>query len=183
MEKPASEAPTVLTRGHPVLARRSDPVSDLRSSEFQEFLDTLIQSGEKNLGVGIAAPQVGKNLRAFILAPKPSPRYPDAPYWDPTPIINPEILETFGPREKSWEGCLSVPGFRGRVPRHQGLRVRYLNRFGDAQEAVFADFVARIFQHEFDHLEGILYPERMDKEDRLLDLEEFFAETGVRVPR
>ena len=173
----------VLTRGNPVLAKKSDPVRDILNPEFQKFLDDLIQSGEENMGVGIAAPQVGKNLRAFILAPHPSSRYPDSPTMDPTPIVNPEILEFLGPMEKDWEGCLSVPGFRGKVPRSQSIRVRYLDRRGTAQETTLEGFVARIFQHEFDHLEGVLYPERMDKEDRLLNLDEFFTETGIRVPR
>ncbi len=173
----------LLKRGDPLLARKSDPVPDIRSPEFQKFLDDLITSGEENLGVGIAAPQVGKNLRAFILAPKPSVRYPESPSMDPTPIVNPEILETFGPVEKDWEGCLSVPGFRGKVPRQHGLRARFLDRFGAPHEILLEGFVARIFQHEFDHLEGILYPERMEKEDHLLDLDEFFAETGIRVLR
>lgn len=99
------------------------------------------------------------------------------------PIINPEILGTFGPIEKDWEGCLSVPGFRGKVPRSHGLHVRFLDRTGASHTMSLEGFVARVFQHELDHLDGILYPERMDKEDRLLDLDEFFAETGVRVPR
>jgi peptide deformylase len=174
---------TLLTRGNPVLARRSDPVTDILSPEFQDFLDDLIRSGEEHMGVGIAAPQVGKSLRAFILAPKPSQRYPDSPSMEPTPIVNPEILESFGPQEKDWEGCLSVPGFRGKVPRAHGVHVRFLDRAGRAHELTLEGFVARIFQHELDHLDGILYPQRMDPEDKLLDLEEFFAETGIRVPR
>jgi len=174
--------PLVL-RGNPLLAKKSDPVEDIRSPEFQQFLDELILSGEENMGVGIAAPQVGKNLRAFILAPKPSARYPHSPHIAPAPIIHPEILELYGPVEKDWEGCLSVPGFRGLVPRHHGVRVRFLDRFGVAHQATYEGFVARIFQHEFDHLEGILYPDRMDQEDRLFDLEEFFAETGVRLEK
>ncbi len=174
---------TLLARDNPSLARRSDPVTDIQSPEFQGFLDDLIRSGEEHLGVGIAAPQVGKNLRAFILAPKPSKRYPQAPSMEPTPIVNPVILGSFGPVEKDWEGCLSVPGFRGLVPRSHGVHVRFLDRTGAAHELSLEGFVARVFQHEFDHLEGILYPERMAPEDRLLDLDEFFAETGIRVPR
>ena len=174
---------SLLKRDNPLLAKRSEIAEDILNPEFQKFLDDLIFSGEENMGVGIAAPQVGKNRRAFILAPKPSARYPNSVTMDPTPIINPEILEMSGPVEKDWEGCLSVPGFRGKVPRSQGVRVRFLDRTGAAHEMSLEGFVARIFQHEFDHLEGILYPERMDKEDRLLDLDEFFAETGIRVPK
>jgi peptide deformylase len=158
-------------------------VADLLAPEFQRFLDDLIASGESHSGVGIAAPQVGRNLRAFILALKPSARYPHSPHLEPLPILNPEILSTFGPVEKDWEGCLSVPGFRGLVPRPRGVRARFLDRAGRTQETALEGFPARVFQHEFDHLEGILYPERMEPGDRLLDLDEFFAETGIRVER
>lgn len=174
---------SLLARGTPSLTQRSTIVEDILNPEFQKFLDDLIASGEENMGVGIAAPQVGKNLRAFILAPKPSARYPNSVTMDPTPIINPEILEMSGPVEKDWEGCLSVPGFRGKVPRSHGIRARFLDRLGTSHEITLEGFVARIFQHEFDHLEGILYPERMEKDDRLLTLDEFFAETGIRVPK
>lgn len=173
---------TLLKPGTSSLTRRSDPVDDILSPEFQKFLDDLILSGEENMGVGIAAPQVGKNFRAFILAPKPSARYPHSVTLDPMAIVNPVILESFGPVEKDWEGCLSVPGFRGRVPRFHGVRASFLDRTGTARELSLEGFVARIFQHEIDHLDGILYPDRMEKEDRLLNLEEFFDETGIRVP-
>jgi len=173
----------LVPREDPDLHKRSETVQDIQNPEFQTFLDDLIASGEENMGVGIAAPQVGKNLRAFILAPKPSARYPQATAMEPTPIINPVILEKFGPVEKDWEGCLSVPGFRGKVPRSHGVHVRFLDRTGTAHELSLEGFVARVFQHEFDHLEGILYPERMEAEDKLLSLEEFFAETGIQVPK
>lgn len=173
----------LLARENPVLTHRAHSVEDILNPEFQKFLDDLILSGEEYMGVGIAAPQVGQSVRAFILAPKPSARYPDSPTLEPTPIINPVILEKFGSVEKDWEGCLSVPGFRGKVPRHHGVRVRFLDRTGSEHEMSLEGFVARIFQHEFDHLEGVLYPMRMEPEDKLLNLEEFFAETGIRVPR
>ncbi len=174
---------SLLKREDPKLAKLSDPVENIRDPDFQEFLDQLIASGEDYMGVGIAAPQVGKNLRAFILAPKPSARYPNAEYMEPTPVVNPVILEKFGPVEKDWEGCLSVPGFRGKVPRHHGVRFRFLDRTGTEHELMLEGFPARIFQHEFDHIEGVLYPERMDPEDKLLTLDEFFDETGIRVLR
>lgn len=164
------------------LARVSDEVEDFKSPDFQLFIERLIACGEDNMGVGIAAPQVGRNMRLFIMAPKPGPRYPDAPHIEPFAVINPEIIRLYGEVQKGWEGCLSVPGFRGMVPRYQYVDAAWLDRHGERQEATLGGFAARIFQHEFDHLEGILYTERMDPEDPLLTLEEFAAKTGTQAP-
>jgi peptide deformylase len=165
------------------LARRADPVIDFSDPALQAFIDDLIRCGEDNMGVGIAAPQVGRTLRVFIMAPKPGPRYPDAPLIEPFAVVNPEILRLHGEVEKGYEGCLSVPGFRGLVPRHASVDAAWLDRHGQRREGTFHGFTARIFQHEFDHLEGILYPSRMDREDPLLTLEEYAAKTGIQVPR
>jgi peptide deformylase len=165
------------------LARRADPVVDFADAAFQAFIDELILCGEDNLGVGIAAPQVGRALRLFIMAPKPSPRYPDAPRMEPFAVINPEVVRRYGEVRKGWEGCLSVPGFRGLVPRHESVDVTWLDRHGRPMEGTFHGFIARIFQHEFDHLEGVLYTSRMEAEDRLHTLDEYAAITGIQVPR
>jgi peptide deformylase len=178
----AREPLSLLPREDARLARRAAEVVDFRDPAFQRFIDELIRCGQENLGVGIAAPQVGLSLRIFIMAPKPGPRYPDAPLVEPFAVINPVVHRVYGESLKDWEGCLSVPGYRGLVPRHEHVDVSYLDRFGQAQSATFSGFLARLFQHEFDHLEGILYPTRMDKEDPLLTLEEYAARTGSRPP-
>lgn len=177
------EGLSLIPREDARLARTSDAVIDFRSPDFQIFIEELIRCGEENAGVGIAAPQVGRNVRLFIMAPKPGPRYPDAPLVEPFAVINPEILRLYGEVQKGWEGCLSVPGYRGLVPRFELVDAAWLDRHGRRQEATFGGFLARIFQHEFDHLEGILYPRRMEKDDPLLTLEEFTARTGLQVPR
>jgi peptide deformylase len=174
---------SLLPRGDSRLARRSDEVIDFSDPGFQHFIDELILCGEENSGVGIAAPQVGESLRLFIMAPKPGPRYPDAPQMEPFAVINPEIVRLYGEIRKGWEGCLSVPGFRGQVPRYESVDALWLDRHGQPMEGTFHGFTARIFQHEFDHLEGILYPARMDGGDPLLTLEEFAAKTGIQVPK
>lgn len=174
---------SLLPREDARLARPAEAVIDFADPEFQRFIDELIRCGEDNLGVGIAAPQVGRSMRLFIMAPKPGPRYPDAPPMEPFAVINPEIIRLFGEVQKGYEGCLSVPGFRGLVPRYEQVEACWLDRHGNRKRAILSGFVARIFQHEFDHLEGILFPERMDKEDPLLTLEEFAAMTGVQVPK
>jgi peptide deformylase len=108
-------------------------------------------------GVGIAAPQVYESAALFIVASRPNPRYPDAPLMEPEVVINPEILERSDELVKDWEGCLSIPGIRGLVPRHRRIRARYRTI-----EREFADFVARIFQHEDDHLRGIVFLDRLE---------------------
>jgi peptide deformylase len=179
---PASESLSLLPREDARLTGRAEDVAAFEDPDLQRFIDDLIRCGEENHGVGIAAPQVGRTLRLFIMAPKPGPRYPDAPLVEPFALINPVIHRAYGETLKDWEGCLSVPGFRGLVPRHEHVDVSYLDRTGRMQSATFSGFMARLFQHEFDHLEGILYPSRMDKEDSLLSLEEFAARTGINPP-
>lgn len=181
--EPVPDALALLPRDDGRLALQSRDVADLSHPDFQRFIDDLIRCGEENLGVGIAAPQVGLSARLFIMAPKPGPRYPDAPQVEPFAVINPEILRAYGDIQKGWEGCLSVPGYRGLVPRWEHVDAAWLDRDGNRRSATFSGFLARIFQHEFDHLEGILYPQRMDKEDPLLTLEEFAAKTGIQAPQ
>jgi peptide deformylase len=178
----ASSALSLLPRDDSRLAARSAEVADFADPEFQRFIDELIRCGEDNAGVGIAAPQVGRSVRLFIMAPKPSPRFPDAPLIEPFAIINPEILRSYGEVQKGWEGCLSVPGFRGLVPRHESVDVAFFDRHGNRRSETFTGIMARIFQHELDHLEGILYPGRMDGEDSLVTLEEFAARVNPRAP-
>ena len=173
----------LLSRHDARLSRKAEDILDFSDPGFQAFIDELIRCGEDNLGVGIAAPQVGRSVRLFILAPRPTARYPDAPEMTPMAVINPRILRAYGETEKAWEGCLSVPGFRGMVPRATEIDVAFTDRHGVERRATYSGFVARVFQHEFDHLEGVLYPERMDKEDRLVNLEEYATLTGLVVPQ
>jgi len=163
------------------LKRRSEAVPDPADAEFQAFIDALIRCGNDHLGVGIAAPQVGNSIRLFIMEPKPNPRYPDAPAMDAMAVINPEIVRLSAEMETGWEGCLSVPGYRGKVPRHLEADVTFLDRHGQRHYERYTGFMARLFQHEFDHLEGILYPERLAKGESLVTLEEFTALTGIAV--
>ena len=122
------------------------------------MLATLRDAG----GVGIAAPQVYEPVAIFIVASRPTPRYPDAPLMEPEVVINPEILERSDEVVKGWEGCLSIPGIRGEVRRHRHIRVRYQTVAGPVVETRFSDFVARIVQHEDDHLRGIVFLDRLE---------------------
>jgi peptide deformylase len=174
---------TLLERGDQRLTLKAGRILDIADPEFQAFIDELIRCGNENLGVGIAAPQVGRSMRMFIMAPKPGPRYPDAPESEPMAVINPEILRVSDEMETGWEGCLSVPGFRAQVSRHAEVDVAFTDRYGNARAERFTGFLARLFQHEFDHLEGILYPERLEGGSALITLDEFTALTGIVVPR
>lgn len=152
----------IIQLGHPNLRRQSQLVSEITTAETQCLLDTLLQFVLSKNGVGIAAPQVNIDKRIFIMCSRPNSRYPDAPNMKPTFIINPEIIWRSDDIEKGWEGCLSLPGIRGLVPRHRTIKVRYSTRYEDHVEVEYTGFLARIFQHEFDHLEGIVFIDRVE---------------------
>jgi len=113
-------------------------------------------------GVGISAPQVYQSLCVFIVASHPNPRYPYAPKMKPTAIINPQIISHSDSTKKDWEGCLSIPGLRGLVPRYTQVSVEYSDRTGKKIKKTFNDFIARIFQHEFDHINGVIFVDRVE---------------------
>lgn len=148
--------------GNPVLWERAREVGDVSDPGIQTLIDDLIETAYAANGVGIAAPQVGRTERIFIISSRPNARYPDAPDMEPTAIINPEIVSKSEEAVKDWEGCLSIPGIRGLVPRSKTLRARYLTRDGKTEEAEFSDFIARVFQHELDHLDGVLFLDRVE---------------------
>ncbi|MEL7039210.1 MAG: peptide deformylase [Cyanobacteria bacterium J06592_8] len=158
--------------GDEILRRQAQPVVDVVDRRIQTLIDNLIATALKANGVGIAAPQVSQSDRLFIVASRPNPRYPQAPKMKPTAMINPKIMGHSLQQVKGWEGCLSVPGVRGLVPRYQSVEVEYLDRQGQLQRQQLTDFVARIFQHEYDHLEGIVFVDRVkDKQDLISEAE------------
>ncbi|MCX6764346.1 MAG: peptide deformylase [Candidatus Nealsonbacteria bacterium] len=142
--------------GEEVLFRKAKPVKDVNDLEIQELIDDMIATLKHDNGVGLAAPQVFQSLRIIIVWSYPNPRYPDAPEFGPIAIINPEITVLSEEKEKGWEGCLSIPGIRGQVSRYKSIKVNFITRKGARQEATFNGFVARIIQHEEDHLNGKL---------------------------
>jgi peptide deformylase len=148
--------------GHPILRKKADSVQDVQDDYIQKLIDDLIETVVEVNGVGIAAPQVYESYQIFIIASRPNPRYPDAPKVEPTAIINPKIISHSDEVIKDWEGCLSIPGIRGLVPRYKSIEVEYTNRKGKKEEKEFTDFVSRIFQHEYDHLNGIVFLDRLE---------------------
>ena len=120
------------------------------NSFIDELLDTMLEAN----GIGIAAPQVFDPRAIMIIASRPNPRYPDAPDMQPLVLINPVIQQSSQNTVWEWEGCLSVPGLRGRIERSDSVDVAYLDRQGQPQNIKLEGFIARIFLHEFDHLIG-----------------------------
>ncbi|MDJ0730352.1 MAG: peptide deformylase [Crocosphaera sp.] len=157
--------------GNPILRQQAQLVRDITDEKLQELIDTLLTTAMDAKGVGIAAPQVSQSYRLFVICSHPNPRYPDAPLIDPTVMINPQIISHSDEIVKGWEGCLSVPGVRGLVPRYQTITVEYLDRYGKLHQQELRDFVARIFQHELDHLDGILFIDRVEKSEDLVNSE------------
>lgn len=163
----------IIQLGHPHLRRQAEPVYNISSTETQYLLDELLAFVLEKKGVGIAAPQVDINKRFFIMCSRPNSRYPHAPDMAPTFIINPEIISHSDEIVKDWEGCLSLPGIRGLVPRHRAIQVRYTSQYGEFIEVEYTDFMARIFQHEFDHLEGVVFIDRVETTHEIMTEKEW----------
>jgi peptide deformylase len=159
--------------GHPVLRTPAIAVDLPASETLRAFADDLMATMRDADGVGIAAPQVYESISLFIVASKPNPRYPDAPTMEPIVIANPEIVWRSDELVKGWEGCLSIPGIRGHVPRHQKIRARYRTLDGLETESEFEGFVARVFQHEDDHLRGIVFLDRLESNRDIICEKEF----------
>lgn len=159
--------------GHPVIRTKAKTVKNIKDPTVQELIDDMIATLYDMDGVGIAAPQVYQSIRMFIVASHPTARYPKAPNMKPTAMINPKILKKSVEKVKDWEGCLSIPGIRGLVPRHTFIRVEYTTRDGKVMKKTLKDFVARIFQHEYDHLDGIVFLDRMDSTEEIITEKEY----------
>jgi peptide deformylase len=157
--------------GATILRQTAQKVQLPLSPDIHQLAADLIHTVEVANGVGIAAPQVAAGLQLFILASRPSPRYPQAPMMEPTVIINPKIIDHSSEIIWGWEGCLSVPDVRAVVPRAQWVNVEYLDIQGELQRKHFSDFIARIFQHEYDHLQGVLFVDRVQPKDLISEAE------------
>ncbi len=167
MTKGMTKRLVVAELGNAVLRSPTQPIENIQDPAIQQLIDDLIYTAAETNGVGIAAPQVFQSVRLFIVASRPNLRYLHAPVMEPTPMINPQIVSFSAQTEPGWEGCLSVPGIRGLVARSREIEVRYTDRYGEPQQKVFTDFVARIIQHELDHLNGKVF---VDRVERTLDL-------------
>lgn len=163
----------IIELGHPVLREKARSVELIQDDRIQTLIDDLMATVQKANGVGIAAPQVAESYQLMIVASRPNLRYPNAPSMEPTPIINPRILAHSDEMVKGWEGCLSIPGIRGNVPRYQAIEIEFYDRFGKQQKLEMIDFVARIFQHEYDHFNGIVFVDRIESNHDLVTEKEY----------
>jgi peptide deformylase len=151
----------VVKMGNAQLATPSLPVTEFATAGLYALLEDMKDTMREKGGVGIAAPQIGVNLRVVLFGFEKSERYPDAEPIAFTVLINPAIELLSDEKEEDWEGCLSVPGLRGLVPRHTKIRYAGFDEKGAPVDVMAEGFHARVVQHECDHLDGILYPQRI----------------------
>jgi len=159
--------------GNPILRQKAQWIQDVNEPQIQNLIESLIATATKANGVGIAAPQGGQSVRLFIVASRPNARYPHALLMSPTAMINPRLVGHSDKIIKDWEGCLSVPGLRGLIPRYSSIQVEFTDRAGKLQSWELTDFVARIFQHELDHLNGLVFIDRLESLNDLYSEEEY----------
>ena len=164
----------VLRMGHPVLREKAKPVQAFGTPELLALIQDMKDTMAAKNGAGLAAPQIGVSERVVIFGVDRNPRYPDAEEVPFTVLVNPKIVLLTREVEEDWEGCLSVPGMRGLVPRYTRLQYSGFDEHGNPVEREAEGFHARVVQHECDHLDGILYPQRMTDLGKLGFNEELF---------
>ncbi len=151
----------ILRMGDPRLLRVASPVERFGTADLRQLVADMRETMAAHDGAGLAAPQIGVDLRVVIFGVEANPRYPEAPPVPFTVLINPRLTAVDAGLEEGWEGCLSLPGLRGVVPRYTSLRYEGFDPKGRPVRRDVAGFHARVVQHECDHLDGILYPMRM----------------------
>ena len=163
----------ILKMGHPLLQQVAKPVTEFNTPALDALILDMFETMAAFDGAGLAAPQIGESLRIVIFSVEANPRYPDVEPIPRTILINPQITVLDESREAGWEGCLSIPGLRGLVPRYQSIRYQGADQTGEIIEREASGFHARVVQHEVDHLDGILYPQRIQ------DLRNFGFESAL----
>ncbi len=165
--------------GDPRLLERARPVERFGTRELDELLADMQETMKALNGAGLAAPQIGVGLQVVIFGLERNPRYPDAEPVPHTVLVNPRIRAIGEEMEDGWEGCLSLPGLRGLVPRYANIRYQGHDARGGIVDRTVSGFHARVVQHECDHLEGILYPMRMHDLRSFGFTEELFPDEQV----
>lgn len=173
---------SVLKMGNPLLLQVAEPVAEFGTAELDQLIADMFDTMAAEAGAGLAAPQIGVSRRVVIFGVEKNPRYPDAEEVPTTVLINPVIEPIGTDMEEDWEGCLSVPGLRGRVPRYARVRYSGFDPRGRRIEREVDGFHARVVQHECDHLDGVLYPRRI-RDLRLFGFEHELIAQGGRPQR
>jgi peptide deformylase len=158
--------------GAPILRSKAEEIRfDCKTARdiASDMQTTLTESN----GIGLAAPQIYEPYRIIILASRPTSRYPNAPLMEPTVMINPSYRILTEQQHKDWEGCLSIPGIRALVPRYTAIEISYTDQQGKQTSQKLENFIARVFQHEYDHLEGYLFLDRIESSLDIISEKEF----------
>ena len=169
----------ILKMGDPRLLHVAKPIENVRDPELKTIIADMYETMHAADGVGLAAPQIGVDLRLMIFGFNENPRYPDEPPVPVTTLINPWLELLTEETEEDWEGCLSVPGMRGMVPRARHIRYGGVLEDGAMLTREAKGFHARVFQHEFDHLNGVLYPQRITDMTRFGFIEALFPDSEL----
>ena len=166
----------ILRMGNPILLKEAEKVKKFDTPEIHELIKDMIETMKDAQGAGLAAPQVGESIQLVIFGVDKNERYPDAEEVPFTVLINPVITPLTQEKEDDWEGCLSVPGMRGVVPRYKTINYKGFDQYGNEINRDAEGFHARVVQHECDHLFGILYPSRIENMKLFGFHDEIFAE-------
>ena len=161
--------------GHPVLREKAKPIerAAIATPSVQQLIDDMLETMREYHGIGLAAPQVHESVRIFVAGLEKEDMRTGETEIVPIAVVNPEITALGRDLVEDWEGCLSIPDIRGKVPRNRRVRVRGFGRDGEALDMELEDFQARVFQHENDHLNGILFFDRMKSFETLAFLDEY----------
>lgn len=156
--------------GEDILRKKAKKVKDINSKKIQKIISKMLLCVKESKGVGLAAPQIFEPYQILIISSHPNERYPNAPLLKDEVLINPKIIKKSKKKEKDWEGCLSIPSLRAKVPRYKRIEIEYTTLENKLKRVVYEDFIARIFQHEYDHLKGKVYI------DRVVDTKDMISE-------
>lgn len=170
---------TIAQLGEPVLRLSAKEVDFTKDGGLYEIIEKMKSQLKGTNGLGIAAPQVFESIRVVVIASHPSERYPFAPKMQAVVMINPSFTICSTKTTKDWEGCLSIPGIRAMVPRYENIIIKYTDPQGGQQELVADGFIARIFQHEYDHLNGMVYLDRVEDNKDIISESEFQKLMGI----
>ena len=167
------ESETIAQLGNPILRQQAHYVQDTQDKKIVNLIERMLSILADSEGVGLAAPQIFESFSIIVIASRPSKRYPLAPEMQPVVMMNPTFEILSKEIKKDWEGCLSVCGIRALVPRYVKIKISYTDCEGNPQKLIAEDFVARIFQHEYDHLHGLVYLDRVDSNRDIISEYEF----------
>ena len=160
--------------GEEILRKKAKKVKNIFDENIQELISDMQTSLKENDGVGLAAPQVFHSLQIMIISSHANARYPKAPNLEPMVMINPKVVKTSKKKQIDWEGCLSIPSIRAKVPRHEKITVKYTTQNNVKKRVKLKGFVARVFQHEYDHLKGLVFLDQIVSSKDIISEEIYF---------